>query len=398
LEPSAARTPLWPLITAIGTISVVGLATGVTLPLVSLRLSQAHATASMIAALAALPAVGTLTISVLLSALTRAVGARAMLLAALTLSCASVLILATPYQLLPWALSRFAMGVATGILFALGETRILEIAHGQVRGRWTGAYATSLTACQLTGPALLALLGPQSQLPVFVAAAMHVLAFALLASDRWPDTAAVAERMMSWRERLRGSLPLAVAVLFFAMFDSTVLSLLPLYGLGLGLPARVAVLMVSVVLLGDTFLQVPLGWAADRLGRVRLHAVCGVLTLCAALCVPFIYSGSAATWIMLFVMGGAAGALYTLAIVRIGDRFSGEQLIAANAFVGFLWGVGALAGPLIGSASMQVLKPHGLMLFVAAGAALVLLSMLDRDAQEAERTRTASARPDAVPR
>jgi MFS family permease len=381
LNTLVQRTPLRPLMTAIGSISVVGLATGVTLPLVSVRLSQSGATPAMIAALAALPALGTLAISLALSALTRAFGSRAMLLAALALSCLSVLTLATPFALLPWSLSRLAMGVATGILFALGETRILEVARGEVRGRWTGVYATSLTACQLTGPALLALLGPQSQWPVGIAAAMHGVAFVLLASDRWEPPPATPERQLSWHERLQGALPLAVAVLFFAMFDSTVLSLLPLYGLGLGLSVRVAVLMVSVVLLGDTVMQVPLGWAADRFGRVRVHAACGVLTCVAALCVPFIYTGTAATWAILFVMGGAAGALYTLAIVRIGDRFSGEQLIAANAFVGFLWGIGSLAGPVLGSASMQVMKPHGLMLFVAAGAGLVLLSMLSRGAR-----------------
>jgi MFS family permease len=383
LKHQVQPTELRPLITAIGSISVVGLATGVTLPLVSVRLSQAGATPAVIATLAALPALGTLAISLGLSALTRALGFKAMLLTALVLSCLSVLTLAMPYQLLPWALSRVAMGVATGILFALGETRILEVARAEVRGRWTGAYATSLTACQLAGPALLGLLGPQSRSPVLIAAAMHVVAFVLLASDRWQAPRQASEQALSWRERLRGSLPLAVAVLFFAMFDSTVLSLLPLYGLGLGLPARAAVLMVSVVLVGDTFLQVPLGWAADRFGRTRVHAACGVLTCCAALCVPLLYSGTAATWVILFVMGGAAGSLYTLAIVRIGDRFSGEQLIAANAFVGFLWGIGALAGPLIGSASMQLLKPHGLMLFVAAGAGLVLLSMLRRTARSA---------------
>jgi MFS family permease len=377
------RTALRPLMTAIGSVSVVGLATGVTLPLVSVRLSQSGATPAMIAALAALPAIGTLAISLALSALTRAFGSRAMLLAALGLSCLSVLTLATPFQLLRWSVSRLTMGVATGILFALGETRILEVARGEVRGRWTGLYAMSLTACQLTGPGLLALLGPQSQWPVWIAAAMHGVAFALLASDRWEPPQPTSAQELSWRERLRGALPLAVAVLFFAMFDSTVLSLLPLYGLALGLTARVAVLMVSVVLLGDTFLQVPLGWAADRFGRVRVHAACGVLTCAAALCVPFIYSRSAATWVILFVMGGAAGSLYTLAIVRIGDRFSGEQLIAANAFVGFLWGIGSLAGPVLGSASMQVMKPYGLMLFVAAGAGLVLLSMLGSGARRA---------------
>ena len=81
-------------------------------------------------------------------------------------------------------------------------------------------------------------------------------------------------------------------------------------------------------------------------------------------------------------MGGTAGALYTLAIVRLGDRFSGNALISANAFVGLLWGAGSLGGPLLGSLSMGVLAPHGLMLFVAAGATLALLSMLNRPAPD----------------
>ena len=214
----------WPLITAIASISVVGLATGVTLPLVSLRLTHEGVSAATIATMAALPAVGTLGISLCLSSLTRAFGSQALLIAALALSCASVLMLASPYAPLPWAASRLAMGVATGILFALGESRILETSSDEVRGRWTGLYASTLTGCQLAGPALLALLGPQSRAPIVIAAAMHVLAIALLGSVRWQRAPAEREPPLPAREFLRNSLPLAVAVLFFAMFDSTVLS------------------------------------------------------------------------------------------------------------------------------------------------------------------------------
>jgi MFS family permease len=77
-------------------------------------------------------------------------------------------------------------------------------------------------------------------------------------------------------------------------------------------------------------------------------------------------------------MGGTAGALYTLAIVRLGDRLRGTRLISANAFVGMLWGVGALCGPVLGSLSMTAVQPQGLMLFVAAGAFGCLLLMLRR--------------------
>jgi MFS family permease len=375
LSRESCATRLRPVLTAIGSISVVGLTTGVTLPLVSLRLAQAHASASDIALLAALPALGTLLVALILRPASQALGPRTLLLIALILSCASVPTLALRYAPLPWALSRLAMGVATGILFALGEARILEAASDRQRGRWTGLYATTLTACQLAGPGLLALLGPNSSVPLAIAAAMHLLAMLLIASDSaWQ--ADQGRTPLALGALLRASLPLAVAVLFFAMFDSTVLSLLPLYGLALGIPARVAVLMVSVVLLGDTSLQIPLGWCADRLGRRRVHAACGVLTVCAAAALHALQGLPVAFWAALFVMGGAAGSLYTLAIVGLGDRYRGAQLLSANAFVGFLWGIGGLTGPLLGSAAMQCLRPYGLMLFVTAAATLFLLSLL----------------------
>ncbi len=376
-QSAAGTALLGPLLTAIGSVSVMGLASGLTLPLVSLRLLQAGASAASIAAMAALPAVGTIGVSLCLARLTRLLGSKALLIAAMLLSCASVLVLATPYALFPWSLSRLLMGVSTGVLFALGEARILEVSGEKTRGRWTGIYAMTLTACQFAGPALLALLGTRTVAPIAIAAALHLLAIALLFRAGWRTVLSDIESSLTLRDFLRNSTALAVAVLFFAMFDSAMLSLLPVYGLKIGLATRLAVLMVSVLFLGDACLQVPIGWAADRFGRTRIHAGCGAVAVLVALGLPLGLVAKPAMWFCLFLIGGAAGGLYTLAIVRIGDRFRGGALISANAFVGILWGVGGLLGPLLGSASMAALDPQGLMLFVAAGALIVLLSMLN---------------------
>ncbi len=379
---SSDQALLGPLMTAIGSISVMGLASGLTLPLVSLRLLQAGASAASIAAMAALPAVGTIGVSLCLSRLTRRFGSKALLIGAMLLSCASLLVLATPYAVAPWALSRLLMGISTGILFSLGEARILEVSGEAARGRWTGVYAMTLTACQFAGPALLAALGTSALAPIVIAAALHVLAIVLLFRTGWRSVLFDTERSLGLVDFLRSSTPLAVAVLFFAMFDSAMLSLLPVYGLKIGLATRLAVLMVSVLFLGDACLQVPIGWAADRFGRSRVHAACGWVAVLAALALPLGLVSSPAMWAALFLIGGTAGGLYTLAIVRIGDRFRGTALISANAFVGILWGVGGLLGPVLGSASMAALNPQGLMLFVAAGAVAFLLSLLKRRAHE----------------
>ena len=373
------------LVGAIAGISVMGLATGVTLPLVSLRLVQAGASATAIAVMAALPAVGTIGMSFGLAALSRRLGAKTLMVGAIVLSGLCVLILAMPYAPLPWLLSRLGTGVSASILFGVGEARILEISGDHSRGRWTGLYATTLTACQFAGPAMLAALGTASGLPLYVAAALHVVSGAFVVGSRWRDTGSpVPQAVLTLGAFLRSSLPLASAVLFFAMFDSAILSLLPVYGLKVGLTTRLAILLVTVVFLGDSCLQIPIGWVADRFGRPVAHLACALVTALAAFALAAGAAANSALWACLFIMGGTAGALYTLAIVRLGDRLRGTRLISANAFVGMLWGVGALCGPLVGSLSMAAVQPQGLMLFVGAGAFGCLLLMLRRGRADLE--------------
>ncbi len=382
-------TTLRALIGAIAGISVMGLATGVTLPLVSLRLIEAGASSTAIAVMAALPALGTIGMSFFLASLTRRLGAKILLVVGIALSGLCVLILATPYAPLPWVLSRLGTGVSASILFGLGEARILEISGDEARGRWTGLYATTLTACQFAGPTMLALLGTTSGLPLYVAAALHVVSGAFVVGSRWRESAPPApQAALTLTGFLRSSLPLASAVLFFAMFDSAVLSLLPVYGLTLGMATRLAILLVTVVFLGDACLQIPIGWVADRFGRPVAHRACALIT---ALTAFALCAGAAATpalWLCLFLMGGTAGALYTLAIVRLGDRLHGTRLISANAFVGMLWGVGALCGPVAGSLAMAAMQPQGLMLFVGAGALGCLVLMLRGSRADLEPART----------
>jgi MFS family permease len=376
-----APQPAWrALLAAIGTIAVVGLASGLTLPLVSVRLVEAGAGPGIITLIAALPALGTMGVSFVLPTLTRRLGPRPLLAAAIVLSCASLLIVATPYAAWSWMLSRLMLGLAAGVLFALGEARILEVSGSASRGRWTGFYASTLTTCQFAGPTLLALLGTGSGRALLVGVALHGLSLVLLLGSDWPDAPATRGEPLRFGLFMRSCLPLAAAVLFFSMFDSTMLALLPVYGLHLGLPSRTALLMVTAVFLGDACLQIPLGAAADHGGRRRTHALCALLATGAAAALPLGAVRTPAMWPSLFLLGGSAGALYTLAIVRLGDRFQGATLITANAYVGLLWGIGSLTGPLLGGAAMALSSPHGLLLFVAAAAAATLLAIV-RDPQ-----------------
>jgi len=52
----------------------------------------------------------------------------------------------------------------------------------------------------------------------------------------------------------------------------------------------------------------------------------------------------------------------------------GADLVTANACATTLWGLGSLAGPPLGGLAVELLRPDGLMLALAAVAGLFLLS------------------------
>ncbi len=139
----------------------------------------------------------------------------------------------------------------------------------------------------------------------------------------------------SWRS-LGAFLPvLASGVFCFAFFDASILALLPLYGMDKGLNEGLAVLLVTVVLTGDAMFQTPLGWLADRVGIRRVHLSCAVVFSLSLLALPLMLGSRIQLMAICLLLGAAAGALYTLSLVRAGKTFNGQKLIMINALFGF---------------------------------------------------------------
>ncbi|WHT21441.1 MFS transporter [Crossiella sp. CA-258035] len=364
----------WEPVAAVSTVAVVGLATGLAIPLVSLRLAAAGASSAVVGAAAALPALGILCAAPLTGPLTRRWPVRTVLLGALLASALSLLLLTTTADLLAWLVLRFTVGAAAGVLLALGETWINAVAADGVRGRWVAVYTSVFTLCQVSGPGLLAWLGSGGSAPILVTVAAHLPGLALLAFTRCEIDVGHGPRSFGLLGFARAAPVIVLAVLLFSFFDSVVLALFPLYGMAYGQPERIAVLLVGAVFAGDALLQVPLGWLADRVDRGRLHLACGAVVLVLALGLPLLMPHPVLLWPALVLLGGAAGGVYTLGLVRIGERFRGADLVTANACATTLWGLGSLAGPPLGGLAVELLRPDGLMLALAAVTVLFLLS------------------------
>lgn len=64
-----------------------------------------------------------------------------------------------------------------------------------------------------------------------------------------------------------------------------------------------------------------------------------------------------------------------MALIQLGERFSGQQLIAGNAAFALVWGLGGVAGSPAAGFAMQLVGHQGLPLSLAllCGALTVLL-------------------------
>lgn len=352
-----------------GAVISIGLALGVTMPLVSLRLESWHYGSFAIGVMAATPAVGVLLGASLAGRLAARFGTVPLMQLCLLLGAASVALLALVQSYPVWLLLRLFIGVALTVVFILGESWINQLAVEQWRGRLVALCGTGYALSQLSGPLLLTLLGSDTDRGFWTGTGLLIGGSLLLlgrgGAPQVDEHGASGRGLWVFCQRMP---TIAWAVVLFAAFEAMMLTLLPVYGLRQGFTQEVALLMASVVVVGDAALQLPIGWMADRVPRRALFRACGLALLLSSLSVPLVLH-TVLIWPVWVVFGASAGGLFTLALILIGERFRDDELVRANAHVAQLWGIGCLIGPLVTGAASQWISGHALPLMMAVGAA-----------------------------
>ncbi|MDD1509440.1 MFS transporter [Pseudomonas sp. CNPSo 3701] len=347
----------------------IGLAMGVTMPLVSLRLESWGYGSFAIGIMAATPAIGVLLGASLAGGLAARCPTPRLMQFCLLAGALSVTGLALLQSYPVWIVLRLLLGVTLTVVFILGESWINQLAVEKWRGRLVALYGTGYALSQLCGPLLLSVLGTDTDLGFWFGVSLLVGGSLLLIGRTGAPVvdahSASGRGLLVFCQRMPA---IAWAVMLFAAFEAMMLTLLPIYGLRQGFTQEVALFMASVVVVGDAVLQLPIGLLADRISRVTLFRLCGVVLLFSSLGIPLLLH-TPVIWPVLVLFGASAGGLFTLSLILIGERFRDDQLVRANAHVAQLWGIGCLVGPLATGAVSQWISGHALPMLMAVGAA-----------------------------
>ncbi len=371
------------LAAAIASITAVGVAIGLGIPLLSIILEARGHSATAIGFNTAVAGVASIAMAPFAIPLAARLGMTRTMVASIITGALSFAGFYFADQYWMWLPLRAIMHAAMTVLFILSEFWISASAPAHRRGLVLGIYATVLSLGFAFGPWLFAQIGSEGFAPF--GAGVLIIALAAIPV------------LLAWRESPdisgHGSgggfagyiflVPTATAaVLVFGAVETGGFALFPVYGNRIGYGEADAALLLTSIGLGNVLLQVPLGMISDRArDRRTILAACAVAGLLGMILLPLVAGNWHATAALLFVWGGVVAGLYTIGLAHLGSRLSGRDLASANAAFVFCYGIGMIVGPQAIGTGMDLFGPNGFAWALAVFFAAYLVLALSRIAR-----------------
>lgn len=370
------------LAAAIGSISVVGIAIGLGVPLLSVVLEQRGHSASMIGLNTAAAGLASIAAAPIATPLGARFGVVPMLAVSMFVGALSFMGFHYATEFWMWFPLRAVLHIALTIVFILSEYWINVSAPPRRRGMVLGIYATMLSLGFALGPWIFAQIGSQGVRPFAVAFGL-VMAGMLPVLIAWRQSPQIPRGGSGDGNRFLRYIwlvPTATAAVFvFGAVETGGFALFPLYASKIGYPEADAALLLSMIGLGNVLFQVPLGMLSDRIGdRRRVLVACAVAGLAGMALMPLVAQNWTLMAALLLVWGGAVAALYTVGLAHLGSQLHGRDLASANAAFVFCYGIGMLAGPQMIGLGLDAFGPPGFGWTIGAFFAAYLLLIAGR--------------------
>lgn len=345
---------------AIASISAVGTALGLGLPLLSVILEHRGISPTWIGANTAVAGIASLIAAPLVTPIARRIGVS--LTMALSLVAAAIAALGF-YYLTPfwtWFPLRLVFHFAITALFVLSEFWINAAAPPERRGLVLGIYATFLSLGFALGPWIFSQVGSAGVRPFGIGAAVILLALIPLLFA-WNHQPIIGRRQRSAFWRHLYAVPTATgAVLIFGAVESGGFALFPVYGQAVRFSEAHAAELLTAIGLGNVLLQIPIGLYSDRVkDRRTLLLLFALVGLGGSLCLPLLVGS---WWLMasvLFLWGGVVAGLYTVGLAHLGSKLAETELASANAAFIFCYAAGMLVGPQTVGSALDAFGPDG---------------------------------------
>jgi MFS family permease len=276
-------------------------------------------------------------------------------------------LIAFPMIVEPWAwvLIRLLLGFCLSGVYVSAESWLNDKATNATRGTILSGYMLAQTFGLVGGQVLVGVTPAETFAAFAVASILVSLSFAPILLSASPVPAADNIQPMSLARLYRTSPLATVGTLLLGGVYAAQLGMASVYGSAIGLPTGQITTFVGAIFFGSIVFQVPVGWLSDLIDR-RLLILGVALIGGASSLAPWVFGPAFAMLLFSgFIMGGMASPLYSLLIAYCNDYLALEDMPSASGGMIFIYGLGAIVGPLVAGRMMDLVGNSGFWIFIA---------------------------------
>ncbi len=267
-----------------------------------------------------------------------------------------------------WGLLRFLTGFCFAVLYVVIESWLNECTSNENRGSVFSIYIFITLTVLALGQLMLLLYDPR-ELELFVIASILVslaLIPVVLSRSVAPEKPQVVR--LDLRRLLEISPSGASSCLAAGLTNGSFWAVSAIFAFQITGNTDSAAWYMTSGVIGGAICQWPLGILSDRLDRRRVLAAtalgAGIVS------VAIVLAGSRMPEFSLMLLGalwgGMAFPLYSVAVALTNDHARNDEYVQVSSGLLFLYGIGAVAGPLFAALLMGLLGPVGLYVFSGA--------------------------------
>lgn len=265
-----------------------------------------------------------------------------------------------------WLLLRVITGFCFAGLSMVIDSWLNDKATNNVRGRVLSTYRIVDLSAVTVGQLMLTLADPMGFTLFALVSILLSLALVPVALSRTETPKPMTHETMGLRGIYTLS-PLGAVGAFTAGIANTAFwAMGPVFVQNIGHDASLVAAFMSVTIIGGALSQWPLGLLSDRVDR-RIVILSVALVAMLSGVFLFLVAANSVTLMLLgaFVFGGAAISVYGLSMTHANDYAKPTQFVSLNSGLLFLYGIGAIAGPVIATPFMEILGTEGLFAYTA---------------------------------
>jgi MFS family permease len=311
--------------------------------LIALRLNASGHSITLLGIVAAAPWLAVLLLTHRIPRLLARYNYRPVNATALAISAAAVAVIIFAGNPLLIFAANFCLGVGLILRWIACDSWIIDLAPDAIRGRAIGIHETLMGCGIAAGPLIIALFGSRSAAPLLACLGLLFVATYALFAVAGSAAAPVSQDGPAARSLRLVSL-MALAAFIAGFIETSSVSFLPVLSLHAHWPIA-STLALGVFTLGGTLLQLPIGYLADTLGYRAAQLITAAVIVASAASFILLGHRFVPLLLTLFTLGGAAGAMNTLAVIEAGSSVAANLIAAAASRVALAYTVGSIIGP-----------------------------------------------------